>query len=115
MIKAQFSVDHDQRLTAFVLSGHAESGPYGYDIVCAAVSALSISTVNGLEQVAHDHPKVEKDDNQGGYLSVEHISTGHDAQIIMQTFLNGLSDIADSYSKFLSINIHQVHAGGEHS
>lgn len=106
MIKAQFSVDHDHHFTAFVLSGHADSGPYGYDIVCAAVSALSISTVNGLERVAHDHPKVEEDAEQGGYLSVEHINTGHDAQIIMQTFFNGLSDIADNYSKFLSIKIH---------
>ena len=113
MIRAQFSVDRDHCLTAFQLSGHADSGPYGYDIVCAAVSALSISTVNGLEQVAHDHPQVEKDDEQGGYLSVKRISSGHDAQIIMQTFLNGLADIADNYSKFLSIKMNQVHSGGE--
>ena len=115
MIRAQFSVDQDHHLTAFTLSGHADSGPYGYDIVCAAVSALAISTVNGLEQVVHDHPQVDQNAEEGGYLSVEHISAGHDAQIIMQTFLNGLADIADNYSKFLSIKMNQVHSGGEQS
>ncbi len=44
MIRAQFTLDSNQRITSFKMTGHADSGPYGQDIVCAAVSALSIST-----------------------------------------------------------------------
>lgn len=34
------------------VSGHAQSGPPGHDVVCAAVSALSQALVYGLGEVA---------------------------------------------------------------
>lgn len=34
------------------VSGHAQSGPPGHDLVCAAVSALSQALVYGLGEVA---------------------------------------------------------------
>ena len=32
--------------------GHAEAGPYGEDIVCAAISMLSQTSILGLHEVA---------------------------------------------------------------
>ena len=40
MIKAKFN-SQKNLITGFTLSGHADSGEYGHDIVCAAVSVLS--------------------------------------------------------------------------
>lgn len=40
MIKITVYRDNNQ-IKTFELSGHAESGPYGYDLVCAGVSAVS--------------------------------------------------------------------------
>ncbi|MDN3536947.1 ribosomal-processing cysteine protease Prp [Limosilactobacillus fermentum] len=42
------------------MTGHAESGPDGQDIVCAAVSALTITTVNGLERVLKKKPPLPR-------------------------------------------------------
>lgn len=105
MIRASFTVNSDHHITAFQMTGHADSGPYGQDIVCAAASALSISTINGLEKVVGTHPQVESDQQNGGFLQVTAIDLGHDAQILVQTFLNGLQDIAESYPKNIEVKM----------
>jgi uncharacterized protein len=38
--------------SASELTGHADAGKTGQDIVCAAVSAVSIGAVNGIEGLA---------------------------------------------------------------
>jgi len=105
MIRATFRLIDDQRVISFKLTGHADAGPYGQDIVCAAVSVLAISTVNGLERVVHTHPEIIQDQNNGGYLEVKNIDLGHDVQIIMQTFFNGMLDIQDNYSDHIEVKI----------
>lgn len=105
MIRASFTLNSDHHITAFKMTGHADSGPYGQDIVCAAVSALSISTINGLEHVVCTKPEVKSDEHNGGFLQVSAIDTGHDSQILMRTFLNGLQDIAESYPKNIEVKM----------
>ena len=94
MIRVTFKLNSDHLITAFQMAGHADAGPYGQDIVCAAASALSISTINGLTQVAKTKPNVDSD-----------ISLAHDAQVIMQTFFNGMNDIAESYPQNIEIKM----------
>ncbi len=53
------------------MTGHADAGPYGSDIVCAGVSALAISTVNGIASLAGFEPIVEMNEEEGGYLYTE--------------------------------------------
>ena len=48
MIKAVFHKDED-KITSFKVEGHAGYAPSGRDVVCAAVSALVVGTINGLE------------------------------------------------------------------
>ncbi|MBB1070272.1 ribosomal-processing cysteine protease Prp [Limosilactobacillus sp. RRLNB_1_1] len=105
MIRVQFSLDSNQRITSFKMTGHADSGPYGQDIVCAAVSALSISTINGLEQVVHTKPDLNQDNVNGGFLEVTKLDLGHDSQILLRTLLNGLLDIQESYPKNIEVKM----------
>lgn len=35
------------------VSGHANTAPYGSDIVCAAVSAITLTLIRGLENIAY--------------------------------------------------------------
>ncbi|AQW21995.1 hypothetical protein PL11_008730 [Lentilactobacillus curieae] len=109
MIKA--SIDHfKNHVSGFKLTGHADAGEYGQDIVCSAVSVLSITTVNGLQEVAGIDLEVDSDDDNGGYLSVS-IPVLSDAQksikadAILDTFENGMKDIAESYSKYINLKI----------
>ncbi|MGC3164794.1 ribosomal-processing cysteine protease Prp, partial [Enterococcus faecium] len=58
-------------MVSFTLSGHADAGPYGSDMVCAGVSALAISTVNGIASIAGFERFVELNEEEGGYLYTE--------------------------------------------
>lgn len=97
MIKANFELDSQNNILSFQVTGHAESGPYGQDIVCAAISVLTISTINGLEEVIDMHPQVISDDTEGGFISVQKLEIDHDSQILLKTLINGIRDVAKSY------------------
>ena len=58
MIKAIFHRDEHGDIVSFELTGHADAGKTGQDIVCAAVSAVSIGAVNGVEALAGFKPDV---------------------------------------------------------
>lgn len=49
MIVAVFHKDKEDKITSFKVEGHAGYAPSGRDVVCAAVSALVVGTINGLE------------------------------------------------------------------
>ena len=105
MIRAQFSLDSDQRITAFQITGHADAGPYGQDIVCAAVSALSISVINGLDKLVQAHPVIDSDNDNGGYLKVTGLKADHDSQLLLRTLRDGLLDIQESYPDNIEVKM----------
>lgn len=97
----------DQQITAFELSGHADSGPYGYDIVCAGVSAVSFGTVNAVIELC----EVELDISQemeGGYLYVaipKYLEPDllEKVQFLFEGMIVSLNSIAAEYSSFMKI------------
>lgn len=51
MIKAEFWFQPEtDEISHVCISGHAGQNVYGYDVICAGVSALTIATINGLEE-----------------------------------------------------------------
>ena len=88
-------------------SGHAGYAQSGSDIVCAAVSTLVTTCANALENVAKVLPVVTQNEKAAEIavsLPAELAPTQrHDAQIILQTTLQGFMDIAAHYPKYLHI------------
>lgn len=112
MIKAVFKCNSEGHVQSFEFSGHALAGPYGQDIVCAAVSVLSIGTVNSLTEVAHIRPQVQTDSAEGGYLCcrVNYAAiTDHDQLIAVRTLMDSCYQISTSlaanYSDFIKIDL----------
>ncbi|MHC5249611.1 ribosomal-processing cysteine protease Prp [Enterococcus sp. HY326] len=108
MIKGTFMRSDSGRIQAFTLTGHAEAGPYGSDIVCSAVSALAISGVNGIDALAGFAPKIETNDTEGGYLHVEMVENitaeqRNIAQILLENLLLGLQATEAEYPDFVEI------------
>ncbi|WP_281165062.1 ribosomal-processing cysteine protease Prp [Liquorilactobacillus sicerae] len=104
MIKAAFKYQ-GQKISGFALRGHAGSGIYGEDIVCAAVSALSINTVNSLQQLTNAHLEIQQDEANGGYLDVTVAEIDQDAvQLLLASLRLGLLDIAATYKKYLKVS-----------
>ena len=108
MIYANFI--HDQnRIKQFTLSGHAESGPYGHDLVCAAASALTIGTTNNLKRLVSIEPKVDANEIEGGFLEVTlpaglDVKQQEQAELLLQSLYYSLADIQESYGDFISVS-----------
>lgn len=84
------------RICGFTIEGHAGYADEGQDIVCAAVSVLSINTVNAIEQFTED--KLLVDARENGYLDCEiQESVSHDSFLLFQTFWLGITEIAKQY------------------
>ena len=95
------------RIVGFESEGHAGYAESGSDIVCAAVSALLISCVNGLETAAHVEPIVRQND-EIGYLKAElpealDGAQAHDAGIVLAVAEQGLHSIAKQYPDFVRV------------
>ncbi|WP_125707011.1 ribosomal-processing cysteine protease Prp [Lacticaseibacillus porcinae] len=108
MIKARFTRDASGNLVKFKLTGHADAGEYGQDIVCAAVSAVSIGAVNGVEALAGFTPHVDADEVNGGHLQlvIDQELTGeqmHITQILLENLELSMQSIAESYGDYVQI------------
>lgn len=108
MIKGTFKRNDSGRIKTFELTGHADAGEYGSDIVCAAVSALAINTVNGIEALAGVKPLIDTDDTEGGQLYVEIPSNmtqeqTNITQILLENLLLGLQSVQEENSESIQV------------
>lgn len=108
MIEAHIARDAGGRIEAFQVTGHAGSGDYGKDIVCAAVSVLAQATVNGLEQRLGLRPQVRTGD---GDLACRlppdlppHLAER--AQDLLETMVFALRNLAEQerYRRYITIH-----------
>ncbi|QKY69575.1 ribosomal-processing cysteine protease Prp [Lentibacillus sp. CBA3610] len=68
MINVNVNRENNQ-IKQFEMSGHADSGPYGYDLVCAGASAVSFGAVNAALTLSGADLEIEQGD-EGGFLQV---------------------------------------------
>ena len=91
----------------FISKGHAGYAEAGQDIVCAAVSALIITTVNSLEKFTDDNFDVHEKD---GFVSIHFRNNlSERAMLLMDSLLLGLTEIAGSYNnRYLTVKVKEV-------
>ncbi|WP_125709233.1 ribosomal-processing cysteine protease Prp [Companilactobacillus zhongbaensis] len=105
MIKASFHRNADKQIDSFLILGHADSGPYGQDLVCAAVSAVTIGTINNLEKLTQVHPQVVLDEVNGGHLGCQITgAVSHDTALLLENLSEILKDVADSYPDNITVS-----------
>ena len=109
MIQAFFKRNNKEDIVSFEVTGHAESGLYGSDIVCAAVSALVIGTTNSISALSGVSPLVETNEEvEGGYLYVELLSELTEeqskiSQILLESLLLSLTGIVEEYPEYVKL------------
>ena len=103
MIKVKVTKKHGQ-IIALVVSGHANSGEYGKDLVCAGVSAVVIGGLNSLQQKSHCDIEVND-----GYVSInaKKLLIEHDA-IVLETIVTSLLTIEKNYHKYIKITEERI-------
>lgn len=81
------------------VKGHAGYDEYGKDIVCAAVSALVINTINSIETFTEDVFDLKTDD-VSGFIEFEVVSELSDeTHLLLDSLFLGLQGIEADYGK----------------
>lgn len=86
------------------VSGHANTAPKGSDIVCAAVSALTLTLIRGLKDIAglQLHKSVE-----AGNICIEWQTMNDTGKALVDTWFLGVCGIAAEYPGIIFINSDQ--------
>ncbi len=101
--------NHEGDYKGFLLNGHAGSGEYGKDIVCAAISILSINTINSLEKFTDDTFTCNTDKNDGHIEVVFLNKISPEGELLMKSFELGIDSVFKQYGKeFLNIKFEEV-------
>ncbi|ENH97960.1 hypothetical protein J416_02861 [Gracilibacillus halophilus YIM-C55.5] len=98
--------NHD--ITAYTVKGHADSGPYGHDLVCAAVSAITFGAANAVSELCEIDLYVDQAGDEGGYLHIAIPSQVDEAILkkaawLLEGMLVSLQSVESEYGQFLSI------------
>lgn len=96
------------RTLGYSASGHADYADRGEDVVCAAVSVLTISTENALDILTDDSLVSEMDED--GFVKVmitEEVS--HDSSVLLNAFEIAVNSIREAYGRdYIQIRIEEV-------
>ncbi|HWR05664.1 ribosomal-processing cysteine protease Prp [Sporomusa sp.] len=105
MITVTLIRDNNQAIKGFMVNGHAQAAPHGQDIVCAGVSALTQSSIMGIER--HLRREINLVQDRSG-LKIELAGqTDSLTAAVFETMLLGLTEIAKLYPKSVRIIEHR--------
>ena len=105
MIRVQVRKKQDSYIS-FESIGHAGFAEEGQDIVCAAVSALIITTFNAMEKFTAEQFTAEDRDGQVKVVFRE--ENTNEGRLLMDTLLLGLTEIREEYPEYLKVTIREV-------
>lgn len=93
MIRVKFYYK-ENNICGFRIDGHAGFAESGYDIICSAVSALSVNAVNSIEQFTDDRFEF---DTKDGLLELHMESVSDSSNLLLSSLRLGIQGIADMY------------------
>ncbi|SDZ03743.1 hypothetical protein SAMN05421736_105173 [Evansella caseinilytica] len=107
MIQVHFERKNDGMIQTFTMSGHAESGPHGQDLVCAGASAVSFGAVNAIAEICGVRLHVEMD-GEGGFLRCRvpeklDPDTYEKVQLLLEGLFYSLKTMEEQYEQFIQI------------
>lgn len=91
----------EETIVGFELSGHAQHSKSGTDIVCSAVSALTISAVNGISQLTETEI-IFKDENDLMQLKVDEPTK--ESKLLLSSMHLALIEIEEQFPKNVYIS-----------
>lgn len=110
MTKVSFTRNREGQFTGFTAKDHSGYAEAGEDIVCAAVSALVIHTVNSIERFTDEKVRVEQDSDHALIRLQIDGTPGSDAELLLKSLAATLADMSQnqSYRDFIRVSISEV-------
>lgn len=105
MIKVTIYKNADNLITGFKMLGHADYAEKGSDIVCAAVSALVINTINSIDHLTSDTFNIEQDEEKG-FIEFHMVSpVSSYGNLLLSSLALGLEGISEEYTdKYIKVS-----------
>ncbi|MFV9510888.1 ribosomal-processing cysteine protease Prp [Tepidibacillus sp. LV47] len=100
----------EKRILHITVMGHAGFGQMGEDVVCAAVSALTIGAVNSTKRLLGIDLKPISDEKDGGILAwnvpkVDDPILDGQLQVLMKALVESLKMIEEEYREYIQVNV----------
>ena len=99
MIKVKIGHASNNQVNFLEVTGHANSAPYGKDLICAAVSAVLTGGFNNLTN--YKNYKLKLDEGHAYFKSNAPLDA-HDEAVI-ETIICGLNTIRESNPEFVEV------------
>lgn len=90
----------DEQINLIKIEGHAGYSKYGKDIVCAAVSSIVTTTVNGLSRLDNECLSYIEDD---GMLSITILKHDNIIDVLLENMIELLKELERNYKKYIKI------------
>ncbi len=101
MIQIQFNIKKNA-IQRIQIHGHANSGPYGQDLVCCAVSAIALSSLNAIDALYPEACLLQAQDN---VIQIEVLHDSSELQASLRFMQEQLQAMALEYPKFIRMQI----------
>lgn len=92
----------------FSCSGHAGYARAGEDIVCSAVSVLTINTINSISSFTDARFSLESHEESGHLEMLLETPVDAGAELLMKSLVLGLQGIQDNYQGYITLNFKEV-------
>lgn len=109
MTRATFYQNSDNQCVGFAVNGHAGYAQEGEDIVCAAISALTINTINSIEAFTEDKFRVDVDGESSSIRFNLEEGPSKECLLLLNSLILGLQRMEDEqYTDFIDIIFEEV-------
>ena len=98
MIKASYQIT-DERYVSLSVTGHADFGEYGRDLICAAVSSIIFGFMNALDETGED---LEISQKENEITIIDHSGSDR-VQEYFALVIVQLKTIEESYGQYITI------------
>ena len=109
MTKVTIYKNQTEECVGFQLFGHAGYADAGEDIVCAAISILTINTMNAIEVFTNTVTASDADEEQG-WIDYRVLKPTKDTTLLLETMVLGLQTMADDedYADYIDLVFEEV-------
>ena len=99
MIKIKVNKDNEN-YKSISIKGHAGYAEEGFDIVCASVSSIAITTVNAIINIDENAISYSEED---GLIEMNILKSNEIITKLLDNMVNMLEELKEQYKKYIEI------------
>jgi len=84
-----------------IIEGHSNYNDYGKDIVCASISSIIITTINGLLKIDKDCINYKDEE---GFIKIDILKHDKYVDILIGNMIDLLKELEKQYKKNIKVN-----------